>query len=501
MPSSAPYDVNDPTLGLGGGRGDDIRDALGHWADDAPRSVGREGGGAKAGWSTTRPGVPVAPGAPVLWPQLVWKTELVPGAQQASKRGRSVAKQRGNSFAARLHVGDLVRVTARFGPVADARGGGVAVSAEQRLAKDAKGGMNVSSAWTGPNDYLIILDATRAGTARVEIDVDVPGMESQPFDFNAEIVNDARGFADRCNQAQTYLAQQYAAARALVYAATQHYKAAYDKHVQLLEAKRARDRLKHDLLLSIILAPLAGLAGGTVGGALKPFADNLHKLQTIRANIQAAIVTDSAKDLTKVLARSVVRAPSQGASSESKADGMRAGSGRSTGRTGKGSSAAAGEDPLSWLTRVHGELSLEESDAYAMLLDLQETVHWELSTGTAMDHEVDPMTLVSELCTVDGASLGEFGTPPEETDFLKALWATWLSEYAWKMTESRNRSYGEYWTTHHVTSNMDGDLEDAIRDVARNMGEDGDAWLQQFGGQSKQRATDQAAERKRSMKP
>ncbi|NDY71161.1 hypothetical protein DO021_06315 [Desulfobacter hydrogenophilus] len=432
--------------------------------------------------STTTHTDPV--GVATMIPLVDWGIESMSRGDRGGQ-GVGLGTSFGSQSYANLFVGDTITMTGVFGDIDNAQTAGIEFS-RMSFAVDIAGGSGAARidigepTWVEPNRVEVTITALTAGNSFASIDAYIPGRDNAfSHDIELNIVNDPRGFKDKCSTANSLILARYSAGRDYFLQASQNYKNGYEAHKSILDDRTARAKLAREIILGVLFGALGGVAGGAVGSALGAWFKSSGKLmaETLGAAGTGAI-TDAAKDLTKYVARLPGRLLREVGGTSSGTGAAQPGSGGGTtpaGVTGRGETGPAAVDPFGWYLGVERVLMSEKTEASNLVLQAQRVADLALDRGENVEFDWDPEVVVEDRCTIDGKPLNELGEPPSASQYEKAFWAAWLSQYAYTLRTDIGGTY--------VVSNVGGKFREDLEAVAQRHNENLDDWIVLFGGQ------------------
>ena len=245
--------------------------------------------------------------------------------------------------------------------------------------------------------------------------------------------------------AQSVLEQKMSAVQMKLGPAHTAYKAAYEKHKSVLEDAGAAEKLEQDVLIKIAFAA----AGGAAGVAIPSPGDIAEKWATIKA-----FTYDTP-------------------------------GGRSTRALGAGAAAENKFTPLvgdaeDFFVRVHTAIAKEANAAYTNFIANLEGINKAVALGEKA-FEGNPATVMKADKTLDELAAGLHASQPK---YLHDMFKEWLERYAYKYVVTKEENAAKT----GVVVGLGWKVEQKIKSVAASIGEDGDVWIEKYGGVAKQRA-------------
>jgi hypothetical protein len=148
-------------------------------------------------------------------------------------------------------------------------------------------------------------------------------------------------------------------------------------------------------------------------------------------------------------------------------------------------------DPRSWRAQYAVRVNTEKEQVLDILNE------WKTKANRSDPDffmNFDPVQTCEQSLTRGGQAIKDAPVPDQgdhEKKFELGMWKEWLSTYGYVV-----RLQQGYMTSRYVTEENQGKK---IRDRINSLGENGDAWLEQYGGISRRAAEEEAARRNQSM--
>lgn len=270
-----------------------------------------------------------------------------------------------------------------------------------------------------------------------------------------EIEMDRQQFINLCNQCDTKISRAYTRANSVMEVLSAAYGSAYQGHQDTLTAQSASNQLAERIILSAALAFIPGGVGGVVGNMMQNAAVG---------NFLAGALTDMAKAGVASVQTAVVPGGGGGGSP------MR----------------PMGANPRTWRAQYVVRVNTEKEH----VLDILD--NWK-TKANASDPDFylnfNPVTVTERSLVQNGQPLKDMPVPDQaehERLFELGFWRDWLQTFAY--TVEATPSYrGVRYTTRENQGKK-------IRDRINALGENGDEWLERYGGVARRRAE---AERER----
>jgi hypothetical protein len=268
--------------------------------------------------------------------------------------------------------------------------------------------------------------------------------------IQATVERDRQEFINLCNQCHVRIDQAYTQANSIMEVLSAAYGNAYDNHVTTLKAQDASNRLAMDILLGAALAFIPGGVGGVVGSWMK-------------SKGAGDFLVDAVKDLAKAGTRGIQGAI-VGPAIPGAGEAMR----------------PMSKDPRTWRAEYNVTVNGEKKVALAQL-DRWLTAANTKSPDFAMDF--DPLETINAALTKDGKEVASLPVPDQaehQKKFELGMWKEWLETFAY--TAGAVVGYGG--AQAGLVENTGKKIVNRLNDL----GEDGDAWVAQYGGVAKRRA-------------
>ena len=359
-----------------------------------------------------------------------------------------------------IFKGDTVVVTLRFkAPAKDAHGGIIA-------QVSSHGSETTSLGWVDARTHAWEIRFTHVGPATATFQ---GGQPAEVFKEQFRVVADLADFQMACAEAITRLQERFGAATERLNQAARAFRQAQAEQQTDLDDVSASEKMFDDLLFGAMFAAAGGFAGGAVGAWLK----NVQK----GAFAKNDALIDTAKDTVKFAVRSLDKM--RGASPTTSGDSTASQTTDATAAP-QGDRAAAGENPMDFLTVLSEQVGREERLAYAKLGDLIASARRARDANSKVDFEEDPVSVVN-----GGVDLRNIETLEiRKAFYLKGLWKTWLEP---PMPTAFDLGA-------QVESHVTRKIKKKIDKAAKQCDENGDDWIRDFGGPLKQRSEERAKE-------
>jgi hypothetical protein len=273
--------------------------------------------------------------------------------------------------------------------------------------------------------------------------------------ITADVEMDRQEFLNSADHCDTKIALAYTRANSILEVLAAAFGNAYDHHDKILRAQDASNRLLGDILLNAALAFIPGGAGGVVGGLMR----------TAKAG---DFMIDAFKDMAKAGVRGAQAAVLGGGGREA-------------------AMAPMGDDPRSWRAQSAVRVN-SEKEAVLTLLDQWKTKARARDAGFSLNF--DPATTADTSLVRGGTPLKDVPVPDQtehEKQFELGMWKDWLSAFGYTVGESQTRAGRISYAKENQGKK--------VRDRINALGQDGDAWLEQYGGISRAKAEAEAARR------
>lgn len=274
--------------------------------------------------------------------------------------------------------------------------------------------------------------------------------------IHGEVEMDRQEFLNAASLCDTLIDRAYTRANSVFEVLAAAYGNAYDAHDKTLRAQDASNNLVGDILLNAALAFVPGGIGGVVGGLMK-------KAEA------GDFFGDAVKDLAKAGARGIENAIVGGGKMPSDAV-MR----------------PMAVDPRTWRADAAVRVNTEKEKV------LSDLAAWKRKANARNPDfflNFDPAALIERALILSGGGqpLQDIPVPDQhehERLFELGMWKEWLSRYGytWEMNLYARVPRAE------VKENQGK----KIRDRINKLGEDGDAWLEKYGGISRAKAEEEA---------
>lgn len=314
--------------------------------------------------------------------------------------------------------------------------------------------------------YDIELTALRPGSVNMEVELgigeSVLGTGPKVDQIQTEIEFNRQEFLNKATQCLTKIEIAYSKANSVMEVLSAAYGNAYDNHTKTLQAQDASNRLAEDILLGAALAFIPGGVGGVVGGMMKKAG-------------HGEFLVDAVKDLAKAGAKGGINLLAQ------------------AGGGGGGSPMRPmATDPRTWRAQFAVHVNEEKGK---VLKDLDD---WQTKANNADPNfylNFDPVVLMDASLVLNGQMMKDIEVPDQaenERQFELGFWRKWLEQYGWTVAEMSTRA-GE-------TSYAEENQGKKIRDRINQLGENGDQWLEEYGGVAKRNAEAEADRRNKERR-
>ncbi|HUH02757.1 MAG TPA: hypothetical protein VML75_12250, partial [Kofleriaceae bacterium] len=358
----------------------------------------------------------------------------------------------GETFMARIEVGNVdgeqmpefMGARSQSGPGYDCLNGGSTTF----VSGDANG-----------KTYDIEYTAVKVGSVAMNVELGIGDMalgSGPKVTIEMDVEHDRQQFLNLCSQCDTKIARAYTRADTIMEKLSAAYGDAYEGHLAGLRAQSASNRLAADIILGAALAFIPGGVGGVVGSWMKS------------AEV-GDFLADAIKDMAKAGAKGV-----QGA----------------LGSEGGSALTPMGPNPRTWRASYVARVNAEKE----LVLDILDD--WK-TKANASDPEFymnfDPVAETEAGLTRDGNPLKDIAVPDQDEhakQFELGMWRSWLESFAYTVV-----AMPTYTGQRHIVEENQGKK---IRDRINALGENGDEWLERYGGVAKRNAEREAAERNRS---
>lgn len=288
------------------------------------------------------------------------------------------------------------------------------------------------------------------------------GQGAKASGIHGEVEMDRQEFLNAASLCGDKIEQAYTRANSVFEVLCAAYGNAYDAYDNTLKAQDASNNLLGDIVLNAALAFIPGGVGGVVGAFMK--------------NGKAGdFLADGVKDLAKAGARGIENAAVGG------------------GRIPSGAAMKPmADDPRSWRAQQAVQKNTEKEKV------LSELIRWKskaLASAPDFFLNFDPVATMDNALDSNGQPLKDIPVPDQaehERLFELGMWKEWLSTSGYTVSQD----FGYYGPEPTVKENQGK----KIRDRINKLGEDGDAWLEQYGGISKAKAEEEEAARRNAAR-
>jgi hypothetical protein len=308
--------------------------------------------------------------------------------------------------------------------------------------------------------YDVELTANAEGSVNLNLELGlgrIPlGAGPQARGITAEIEHDRQHFINLCSQCDTIIDRAYTRTNTIMEKLSAAYGDAWDAHVRTLAAQDASNRLADEIILSAALAFIPGGVGGVVGGFMRD------------AKVGDFFV-DAIKDMAKAGTRGVQGALLGGASSSAP---MR----------------PLGDNPRTWRASYIERVNSEKEQVLDTLNNWKTKAN---ASDPSFYLNFNPVELTQQSLSRNGQPLSQIAVPDQAENarlFELGFWRTWLETYAYTVATTMN-GYGR------VRYSTEENQGKKIRDRINALGENGDRWLEQYGGVARSRAEAEAERR------
>jgi hypothetical protein len=309
--------------------------------------------------------------------------------------------------------------------------------------------------------YDVELVARTPGSVNAELEFAIGGLPlgrgPKVTGIHAEIEYNRQEFINLANQCDTKVNIAYTRVNSIMEVLSAAYGNAYDAHVKVLEAQDASNRLVGELILNAALAFIPGGVGGTVGGLMKSAKFNDFMVDAVK---------DMAKAGTKGLQGALV-----------------------SGGGGRGPMKPMADDPRTWRAQYAVRVNSEKEYVLGILDDWKTKA---ISSAPEFYMNFSPVTVTEQSLTRDGQPLTAIEVPDQaeyQKKFELGFWRDWLQNFAYTVETTATRE-----GMHYFAGENQGKK---IRDRITALGENGDQWLEEYGGVARRRAEAEAERRNR----
>lgn len=305
--------------------------------------------------------------------------------------------------------------------------------------------------------YDLEFTARTAGSfdQTVELNLgDIPlGKGPAATGVNGEVEFDRQHFLNLANQCDTTIARAYTRANSVMEVVSAAYGNAYDSHEKTLRAQSASNRLAEEIILSAALAFIPGGVGGVVGGMMKKATKN-------------EFLIDGIKDMAKAGARGVQAAV--------------------VGKQDSGNLTPMAKDPRTWRAQYAVRVNTEKEKVLDLLNSWKTKAN---NSDPTFYRNFDPVAVMDKSLVSGGEALKDVPVPDQVTSqkqYELGMWKEWLQTYGYTVVESPGMYGGR-------SKSIQENQGKKIRDRINALGEDGDAWLERYGGVALERARKESA--------
>lgn len=369
----------------------------------------------------------------------------------------------------RLSVGDKMIVRVKVGNVdgAHMQTPNTVSYSGQGYELMSKGPLQPVQKFVDGASYDIEMTALRPGSVNMDIELgignSVIGIGPKVSGVQTEIEFSRQEFLNKATQCLTKIEIAYSKANSVMEVLSAAYGNAYDNHTKTLQAQDASNRLAEDILLGAALAFIPGGVGGVVGGMMK--------------NAKAGdFLADAVKDLAKAGTRGLQGAALQLAGGGGGGSPMR----------------PMATDPRTWRAQFAVYVNEEKGK---VLKDLDS---WQTKANNADPDfylNFDPVATMDAALILSGQMMKDIEVPDQaehERQFELGFWREWLQQYGWTVTEMYTRGG----PTSLPTENQGKKIRDRINQLREN----GDQWLEQYGGIARKNAEAEAERRNKERR-
>ena len=279
-------------------------------------------------------------------------------------------------------------------------------------------------------------------------------------DVTGEIEFDRQQFINLTNQCDTIIARAYTRVNSVMEVLSAAYGNAYDDHVATLRAQDASNRLAGDILLGAALAFIPGGVGGVVGGMMK------------RAEV-GEFLADAIKDMAKAGVKGMQGALLPG---------------------GGGPMRPMGNNPRTWRAQYAVRVNNEKERVLDILNE------WKTKANRSDPDfymNFDPVIRTEQSLIANGQAIKDIAIPDQaehERLFELGMWREWLTNHGYTV----GRSSGGYMSgpSYYAQENQGKKIRDRINALR----EDGEHWLEYYGGIARRKAESEARRRNREAR-
>ena len=268
---------------------------------------------------------------------------------------------------------------------------------------------------------------------------------------------DPQVFINRCSEALAYVASEYDQGAAILKQYASRYGDAWDTCLKVLADAGRKEALFDEYILNSALAMIPGGVGGVVGGMLKNAG-------------QKDFIVDGVKDLVKDL--------------------LRRGGREVLGRDPRPVYHPLGDNPRTWQNNVESNLMAEKAFVEGILQFYMNRVN---VASSSFRLNFDPMAEIERFVRAQGQRMSSLPTATEKDAlrFEKLMWKSWVEKNRYYLQELRSTAGVGYQIGDRVPSEVEPiggvpgylggkPIRARIYAVAAGLGEDGDAWLEQW---------------------
>ncbi len=393
--------------------------------------------------------------------EVIWGEQIIPGNTAKGKQrdiGGDLMK---------LFRNDTLVITAEFQHVKAPETAGINFS-----FGGIGSGLNSTTLpalkWSG-NKAVWSYMATSPGLVSFDISSKIPGSKADISHVaNIKVVMDRTDLIITCNAASEASQGKWHEAAQQLENATTAFENAKKKHEVVLKQSAAAEELVGDLLMGAFFAGLGGFAGGAVGNIIK---NRLGK--AVADTAVGGGLTDAGKDTVKFATRALQKL---GKSVDATDTGSGSAKATSTNHSGGGNSS----DPIQWARSISSKLHGEAATVHNKLSDVLASAR-DADQDTEFDNiEGDPIESIKN----DEVLTALKGVSTQEGDYAKAIWKTWLENYAYEFVPTILMSDSSSGAAGFVSHKVNDKIRVGINVAAEQCEESGDDWIDTYGAAS-----------------
>ncbi len=297
-----------------------------------------------------------------------------------------------------------------------------------------------------------IVAGNQVGPFSIKFGWNIANVDEEPpieDNFVSSVEMDRQLFVNKCTEANLHTGRIYDSLQGWTKLLAIQYGNSWKGFKDALDAANAKEKLLDEIILNAALAFIPGGIGGVIGGMM----DKLGK------DAAANFLKDGVKDLVKDTLR---RYPKEALPISSDQ-----------------AYKALPTDPLQWQNTEEARVLKEKADVEGLV---EAWIH-EANTNPEFITDFDPAAEITEKLSVVGEGDPAGWAPPTEHDgflFEKGWWHEWITTYGLYIKENTHPCTGI--TSRKVDDRLGKDIRDRVKLVASKLGENGEAWMDEWTG-------------------